>query len=242
MSIMTPSMERLLDEQYEKWRNADTAPKDAGIRVITFSRQLGSGGRLVAGRVAQGTGLRYWDREIIRKVADRAKADPKSVESRDEKGHSAWDEWLEAIVAQRKLFSERSERQRHLQPDAYLHSLIAVVGEIADGEGGLIVGRGANFILPPEACLRVRVVAPLEHRVARLAEFLGVSSTRAKMLVMRRREERRAFAETYFKMDLDAAEHYDLVLNTAAFTLDQAVDQVIGTWNAVRGGAAPPAP
>lgn len=142
---------------------------------------------------------------------------------------------MDALVHQRQLLPERYLRHLHLNPDEYLDSLLAVVGEFVDGDGGVIVGRGANFILPPSDCFRVRIVAPLEERVRNLAHLLDLSPTRARRLVLRRESDRKAFAQYYFKQDIGDPEHYDLVVNTGTFDLKQASDAVIAGFERARG-------
>ncbi len=238
MDVMTESMRRILDRQLDRWASLESdrpCHKAPGVKVICVSRQPGSGGKLVAAKVALALGLKYHDRELIQKVAERSKAEQAAVESRDERGHSMFEGWMDALVRQRGLLPERYLRHLHLFPDEYLDSLMAVISDIAEGDGGIIVGRGAHFVIPPADCFRVRIVAPLEERVRNLAHLLDLSSTRARMLVMRRDADRKAFARFYFQQDIADPENYDLVVNTGTFDLGQAADAVVAGFRRVTG-------
>jgi len=97
-----------------------------------------------------------------------------------------------------------------------------------------VLGRGGNFILPRDRCLRVRIVAPLEIRVEYLASMLGVSADEARAAAEQGDADRQAFTRHYFDADVDDATHYDLVLNMDLYTLDAAVVMVLQAWGAAR--------
>lgn len=235
--VMTEGMEKVLADQLKRWDSVESRRKATRVfdlRVITVSRQAGSGGKLIAARVAQETGLRYHDRELIQKIADSARADPEAVQSRDEQGHSVWEGWFDSLVTQRQLLPQRYLRHLNLHPDEYLQHLTKVILEIGEGDGGVVVGRGANFIFPRENCLRVRIIAPLEMRMDYIANILDISTVRAKLLILQREADRKAFAKYYFKADITDPDHYDLVVNMDVFTLEEAVQAVLTAWDAAR--------
>jgi cytidylate kinase len=90
----------------------------------------------------------------------------------------------------------------------------------------VIVGRCANFILPPEKTLRVRIIAPLPIRIQTIAKRLGISEAEAKKQVLKTDSDRRAFSRKYFYADLTDPFHYDLLINTGRMHLDTAVAAV----------------
>lgn len=234
---MTPAMEKILAQQLEKWDAVEQRRKrdrKFDMRVITVSRQAGSGGKLIAATVASKLGLPYFDRELIQKIADSAKTDPSAVETRDEKGHSMVEGWFDSLVNQRQLVPSKYLRHLHLRPDEYLQHLTKVILDIGEQSGGVLVGRGANFIFPRENSLRLRVIAPLEMRMDYIANILDISTVRAKLLILQREADRKAFAKHYFRTDITNPDHYDLVLNMDVFTLEEAIEMVIDAWNAAR--------
>jgi cytidylate kinase len=79
----------------------------------------------------------------------------------------------------------------------------------------IFAGRAANLItrsLP--SGLHVRLVAPLELRVDRMAAHLGCSTSEAFALVEKNDLARQRFVRSHFDQDLDDSLHYDLVINT----------------------------
>lgn len=103
-----------------------------------------------------------------------------------------------------------------------------VIGSIGRHGRAVLVGRGANFILPPEGRFRVRIVAPLETRVQNVAREFGVAPDEAKRRILRTDSDRRAFVRKYFHADITAPVNYHLVINTGTLTIDRAVDAIRG--------------
>ena len=217
---------QILDEQVKRWEfHARARARKAPVRpVIVISRQRGAGGREVARRVAERQGLDLFDRDLIHMVAESSHLAERVVETLDEKGRLAVDEWV-----------LRSVSSRHLMPDQYLEHLMKVVGTIGLHGGAVIVGRGASFIIPERTCARVRVVAPLETRVRNVAAELGIPLDEARRVVMSVDSERAAFVRKNFHADIDDDNHYDLVINTGAFSVDQAVGLIVAAAEAACG-------
>ncbi len=221
MSIHRPELERALRERLETWRQVESArrpTREIDLRVVTFSRQVGSGGRLIAARVAQILELPFYDWEEIRRVAPPAGPDP--LEDTD--------------PGEKVTVESGSLRHLHRDPADYRECLGAAMEAIADGVGGVVLGRGANFILPRDRCLRIRVVAPAEIRADYLSRVLDLSPEEARAAVEEGDADRRAFVRHYFDQDIDEDTHYDLVLNMDLYTLDAAVVMMLQAWGAAR--------
>ena len=66
--------------------------------------------------------------------------------------HQLIEDWVSAAIS-----------ERHLWPDEVSRLLMRVIGAIGRHGKAIIVGRGANFVLPPENRFRVRIITPLER-------------------------------------------------------------------------------
>jgi Cytidylate kinase-like family len=113
--------------------------------------------------------------------------------------------------------------------DAYLRHLFAAVRGLGAAGRCVIVGRGANFLLPAETTLRVRLVALPEDRAREVARRLGVSIREAGAWVRTIDCERSAFCKLTFKENPAAPHHYDLVVNTSRLWVDEAADVITET-------------
>ncbi|MBW1822092.1 MAG: cytidylate kinase-like family protein, partial [Deltaproteobacteria bacterium] len=116
--------------------------------------------------------------------------------------------------------------KKHLWPDQYLRHLMKVIGTIGKHGNAVIVGRGANFVLPPEGRIRVRIVAPLDVRVENVSHNFGVSAGDAKRRIIRTESERRAFIRKYFNADITDSINYDIVLNTGTLSIEAAANAI----------------
>jgi cytidylate kinase len=213
------TLEKMIDEQVKKWEmtRAEKKVKKGPLPNITISREPGSGGRIVAQKLAERLGLDLFHQEIIHEMAKSSKVSTRLLATLDERALSVLQDWISTFVD-----------RNHLWPDQYLKHLMNVIGSIGKHGGAVMVGRGANFILPPEGRFRVRIVAPLELRVQNVAREFGVTPDEAKRRVLRTDSDRRAFVRKYFHADVTAPVNYDLVINTGTVSIDAAVKAIIG--------------
>ena len=232
MKTTTRSMERLIEEQMHRWQlmqRERKVEKDV-LPIITISREPGSGGKIVAQKLAAMLDVELFHQEVLHEMAKRAEVSNQLLATLDEKGLSILEDWISSLVY-----------DRHLWPDQYLQHLMNVVGTIGKHGRAVVVGRGANFILPPDRCFRLRIIAPQELRVKQVAKEFGVSSEVARRRVLRTESDRKAFIRKYFLADIADAQNYDMILNTGSVGIDAAVDIAIsaksGSWEKTRSVA-----
>jgi len=103
-----------------------------------------------------------------------------------------------------------------------------VGGTIGEHGRAIIVGRGANFVLPPGRRFRVRIVAPEKKRVKKVSTDYGVPLKEAKRRIIKTESGRRAFIRKYFNADIADPVNYDLIINTGTISIDAATDAIKG--------------
>ena len=208
---------KLVEEHVHRWQiaRAESHEEKKGVSIITLSREPGSGGRIVAARLAARLGIDIFHQEVIHEMAKSASVSEKLLETLDERGLSLLEDWISSLVY-----------ERYLWPDEYLQHLMKVIGTIGNHGRAVIVGRGANFVLPHEKRFAVRIVGPQPWRIKNVAKEFGLSEQDAKRRVMRTESDRRAFIRKYFNADIEDATNYDLVINTATLNVDDAVNVV----------------
>ena len=211
------SIQRLIEEQVNRWQIMQKEQKEEkeGVSIITVSREPGSGGRIVAGKLAEKLGIDIFHQEVINEIAKRADVSEKLLETLDERGFSILEDWISSLVY-----------DRHLWPDEYMQHLMKVVGTIGKHGRAVIVGRGANFVLPPEKRFSVRIVAPQSWRIQNVSKEYDISPEEAKRRVMQTESDRRAFIRKYFNADITEPTNYDLVINTATLNVDDTVNVI----------------
>ena len=153
--------------------------------------------------------------QIIQKIAESANMSAKVIESLDEKEVTRRDDWLSALF-----------ETRHLWVDDYLHHLTKVIGTFGRQGNMIIVGRGAQYILPPDDTFRLRFIAPMETKIENVMHHSDCTKENAKKYVIKTDSDRRAYLRKYFNADVTDPSHYDMVLNTGKIGIDGSVEAV----------------
>jgi len=198
-----------------------TARKGAGLEakpyvpVVTVSIDPGSGGSVVARKVADRFGFDFFNREIIKEIAASVHIDPDVIEHIEKERHSGMEDLVDSCL-----------RDTYLWPGMYLEHLEKVLYALGDHGRAVVVGRGSNFILPRENRFSVRVTAPMEKRVENIAEAFGVSAAKAKKRIKGREEKRTAFIKKSFHKDVRNPLHYDMVLNTEFMSIGDCTEMI----------------
>ena len=177
--------------------------------VITISRQYGSWGSLAAQQVAARLGYRVVERELINQAALRTGAPEVAL----------------AMIDDLKLLGLSPSAEAF---QAYCEAVKTVMEELAAEGNVVIVGRAGQVILAgrPDV-LHVLVIAPIEVRAGRIAERHGVAVHHARAQVEASDRTRRNYLKRFYHIRWDDPALYDLVINTAGFTLEATAEMII---------------
>jgi len=182
---------------------------------ICLSRECGAGGSLIAERLGELLGWEVLDKNVLDEVALRYRVSRLKLDLVDETAFNwAYDiigPWLDReIVSHEKYFAQ----------------LCRVVLAKARRGHVVLVGRGAQFMLPREFGLAVRIIAPKKFRIAQIMERLGLTTREAERLIDETDRGRRQFAYRYFHRDIDDPHLYDIVLNVEHVGIGQAAEKI----------------
>jgi cytidylate kinase len=205
----------MVQDQVHRWQIVHAkAPKMPGeVSVITISREPGSGGNILAEKLGDELGYDVYHQKILHQMAESTHLSKSFLECLDEKGLNPIQNCIRSLVD-----------HRHLWPDQYLRHLLKIIESIGRHGHAVVVGRGANFILPPAKRFSVRVVAPQQLRIERVSRDFGISMQEAKQRVRQTESDRKAFNRKYFNADVTAPENYDIVINTGLLSIEAAAN------------------
>jgi cytidylate kinase len=202
------------------------------LRVVTISRQYGSGGAAVATAVAALLGWRLLDKELIERVARAAGVEPSVAAGLDER----LDPWLHRLA--RPLwqggFEGTSPVSDALVVDAERLAVLTrrIVEEAAAVGSCVIVGRGSACALAGRAdAFHVFVYAPRSERALRLRERLG-SGVVVDAAMDSADRERAAYVRRHYGREWTEPELYHLMVNATA-GVDAATAIVLAAAEAV---------
>ena len=186
-------------------------------KVITISREFGSGGRTVGKLVAEKLGIPCYDQEIIQKIAQESGYCEEFIAEKIDKPHS-------------KLFGNSFAFRDHygnsIQDKIWLAQLKAIV-EVANKGPCVIVGRCADYILEGTADLiKVFIHADTKTKAERIVEQYGESDL-APEKRLREKDKRRA---AYYQVNTDRKwgdiKNYDIALSTSSLGIERCADIV----------------
>jgi CMP/dCMP kinase len=184
-------------------------------RVITISRQLGSGGRKVAETLGRWMDCPVWDREILDVIASQSylRYQARMFELLDERTQGQIDAFADSLIG-------------NVSKHIYLHLLPRAVLIIAQNDA-IILGRGAHLLLPN--AFKARIVAPLDVRLRNLAQFDGLSEeVAAKRIKTSDREREDFIKELATRLGRNRSEaEYDLVVNACTFGIDGTASLIL---------------
>lgn len=171
---------------------------------ITISRQLGSLGDEVARAIAGRLNYQVVCRDLINQAAIRCGAPEMAL----------------FMIDDLDLLRLRPSRQTRQQ---FLDAISQVMHELADQGDFVIVGRAGQMIL--KGCpgiLHVKVIAPTQMRVGRVAKDQGISLEAAQAQVEASDRSRRNYLKQYYHARWDDPELYDLIVNTSRLAPEEA--------------------
>jgi hypothetical protein len=198
------------------------------VGVVTVSASFGAAGAEVAPAVAGRLGLPFHDRAIPAQVAGRLGVPLEEAEANDETVvRGVWrligslgtmPDPGGGVVPLQSVPDERSYRQQTEH----------VLAEIADGPGGVVLGRAAALVLRdrPDA-LHVRLDGPLDRRLAAAVRRSGRPEEEVRRTLEAADRSRTAYVRHFYRCDPADARHYHLVLDTTAFPVEAVVDLVV---------------
>ena len=183
---------------------------------LLISRQRGSGGDKIAQAAGGRLGWHVFDRQIVDSVASRAHVRQQLILSLDERARTAFEDTFRSAFEPEDIGSANYI--------LYLKQVVLALGHQGDV---VLVGRGAQYMLPIECGLRVRIVAPAEWRAKQIAARLKLPIEEARKEIQVSDANRQSFARQYFHQDAGDTLNYDVVINTAEVCIEGAADLVV---------------
>lgn len=189
-------------------------------KVITISREFGSGGRTIGRLVAQALGYKFYDGEIIDEVVKNSGLSREIVEKYDEYAtHKNSFLYTIAINAGGNGYSGLSIANR------VQIAQIGVIKQIAEEGNCVIIGRGADYILRErEDCLNVFVRADMKYRAKRVIENYGETNVKIEERLRDKDTRRRVFYRSFTMREWGAIENYNLMLDSSVIGIENCAD------------------
>ena len=181
-------------------------------RIITISREFGSGGRFIGEEVAKKLGIKYYDKDIIAQIAEQSGFSPEYI---TEKAELSPKKGLFAYA-----FSGRDVTGKSIEDMVY-EAQRKVILEIAEKESCVIIGRNADFILKDkDNVLNVFIHGDMPEKVARICKLYNVTEEEAEKMMADIDKRRMTNYRFYTDQKWGMAKNYTLSLNSSELGYD----------------------
>ncbi len=171
--------------------------------VITVGREHGSGGHMVARKLAELLGIPCYDKEMITLAAKKSGLSEDIIKMHEQKKTSSF------------LYSLQMSVQTLPISDMVYIAQSNIIRDLAKTESCVIVGRCADYILKDfENCFNIFVYAPFEHRMNRVRDHYGCEEKNLERYITRKDRARADYYQFNTHMKWGDYKNYDLLLNS----------------------------
>lgn len=194
-------------------------------RIVTISRQFGSGGRTIARETAKRLGYAYYDKELVKKIAADSGLAEDFVLNSGEYASSTSSflfNWAMNAESARTGSIPISDQLYIVQHN--------VIKEIAEKGNCVIVGRCSDYILRDrEDCLHTFCYAPIPFRAERIVTLYGETDDHPEKRLREKDDKRRAYYRHYTGRQWGMAESYHLCMDSGTLGIEQCIDIIVNT-------------
>ena len=182
-------------------------------RIITISREFGSGGRFIGEEVAKKLGIAYYDKNIIGQIAEKSGLSPEYIQENAElspkKGLFAY------------AFSGRDITGKSVEDMVY-EAQRNIILELAEKEPCVIIGRNADYILKDrDDVLNVFIHVDMLEKIKRITGLYNVKEKEAVKMMADTDKRRRTNYNFYTDQNWGKASNYTLCLNSSQLGYDR---------------------
>lgn len=195
-------------------------------KIITISRQYGSGGREIGAKLAQKLGIKFYDNELISRAAKESGFSEKAFENAEKK---ATNSLLYSIAMGMSAYGNQDMGFAHLSLDDQLYlAQSSVIRKVAEEGPCVIVGRCADYVLKERSgIINLFVWADIEFRKQRVISLDGINPNKALEEVLRTDKRRANYYNYHTSEKWGKAENYHLSIKSDYLGIDNSVECIL---------------
>lgn len=187
-------------------------------RVVTISREFGSGGRTIGRQLARRLGIPCYDQEVIERIARESGFTSEFIEEKGE--YSSHGNWFSNALSYSSPYSQTPG-------DAIWAIQRKIILELAEKGPCVIVGRCADFILRDYAdCLTVFIHASMEKRAERVERIYGKREEATAKRLKDKDKRRAAYYRFYTDSEWGDVSNCHIALDSGVLGLEKCVDLI----------------
>lgn len=181
-------------------------------KIITITRQFGSGGREVGHKLAEMLGIKCYDRDLITMAAQKSGMSEETLHHVDEKAASSL---LYTLVMGSNMYHSTVDQFNVPINDKLFNLQSEIIKELAEKESCVVVGRCADYVLADHPhCIKVFVYADFDNRVQTVCRRQEVKEGEARDMIIKTDKRRANYYNYYTGHKWGRLENYDLSVST----------------------------
>lgn len=191
-------------------------------KIITISREFGSGGREIGKRLSDKLGLAYYDREIVTEIAKQTGMTEEYIKNMSEKGIYSYPfQFAKSFTMYSALQSNQTE---------VLVKQQEILKQIAEKGDCIIVGRGANVILKEYKPMNIFVYADMESKINRCRkkakEDENLTDKEIENKIMQIDKNRKNYHSIISNLEWGDKRNYHLCINTSQMEIKAIISSL----------------
>ena len=191
-------------------------------KLITISRQYGSGGRIIGKMLAEKLGVPFYDKEIIDMAVEASGSSREVIEGAEMKAKSGFAYSLASALS----FNEGSIGTLSVNDRLFL-AQFQVIKEIGDNQQGVIIGRCADYVLKDmPGVTNVFIYGEMEDRIRRATELYGEDAADVKNTINSIDKARTNYYNYHTGYKWGDYKNYNLMINSSYITEDEAAELI----------------
>lgn len=184
--------------------------------IISVGREFGSGGHVIAAKLAAHFGLQLLDSNILAEIAKEKQTDEKALKKYDESGRNFF---LSRTV---NGFSNSPEEVIAQMQFEYLKK------KAASGDSFVVIGRCADWVLRENPNLvRIFVLGDMDAKIQRISELNNISPDKAKSFIKQQDKSRKYYHNTHSDNKWGDSRGYDITVNSSKLGIDGTTELLI---------------
>ena len=202
--------------------------------VITINRELGCGGRTIGEKLAKHLGVNFYDKAVIKALTAEFHLTTEEIETLKGNKGNWWSDFQRRVIpfydtAKAEFYKVNTQDDPELiTTDDIFKAEKEIVQEIGYGESCVIAGRSGFYVLKGHPNhISILIQAPMNKRIERVMAKQGLSRKEAERDIKKVDKWRDNYIKKYANTSRYDTRNYDLVINMADLTEDDAVDIIL---------------
>lgn len=193
-------------------------------RIVTISREFGSGGRSIGKLVARQLGVAYYDKDLVKQIAAETGFDEAYIEQEGE--YAPNKNWFACAFSARGIHDAMNGMSTE---DFLWAAQYRVIQQIAEKGPCVIVGRCADYILRDRPdCFHVFIHAGIQARAERIVRLYGESEKSPEKRLEEKDKKRRAYYKHYTEQEWGMSKNVHLSLDSGVIGVERCAELIAG--------------